>query len=157
MVVTDGRREDILTASREFYSDTARLEIVVSLDEQAKCTQRTFSVLSNANSANSKIDSPNAAIRSTHIIAWMTALNPFHKVTSLGGIFGNIEVIYVSFMMKIPRTQGSYGNLKMDNDAGLKIIDKYGLDEIDEAMKRANNKNGYRKQVLLIPGNDLPQ
>ncbi|TGO52324.1 hypothetical protein BCON_0143g00060 [Botryotinia convoluta] len=34
IVVAGGRSEDILTAPREVYGDTARLEIVVSIGEQ---------------------------------------------------------------------------------------------------------------------------
>lgn len=34
ILITDGRSEDIPTAPRETYSDTARLEIAVSIGEQ---------------------------------------------------------------------------------------------------------------------------
>jgi threonine dehydrogenase-like Zn-dependent dehydrogenase len=52
--------------------------------------------------------SSNAATKQTHIASAMAALRPFGKASFMGGIFGNIEVNYISLMMRSLRIQGSF-------------------------------------------------
>ncbi|KAI9640387.1 hypothetical protein NHQ30_011132 [Ciborinia camelliae] len=163
-VVACGRNEDTLAALRKTYSDTGKLEIVVLNGDQETDTRAMLAASGNGGKgADAYVDfSPNVAAKSTHIAAAMAALKPFGRAAFMGGIFGNIEINYISLMMKSLRIQGRFmydremvvrmikmiekGNLKMGDGAGMKIIGKYGLDEIDEAMEIAKNETGWGNQ-----------
>jgi hypothetical protein len=44
------------------------------------------------------------------------------------------------------------GNLKLGEDStGVKTAGKFGLDEIEEALKLAKKESGWGKQVILMP------
>ncbi|KAA8570099.1 hypothetical protein MFRU_005g02410 [Monilinia fructicola] len=168
-VVACGRNEDALTAFRKTYGHTEKLATVVLTGKLETDTQAMVAASGNGGKgADAYIDfSPNAAANSTHIAAAMAALKPFGRAAFMGGIFGNIQINYISLMMKSLRIQGRFmydremvvrmikmiekGNLKMGGDAGVRTIGKYGLDRIDEAMEIAKNETGWGRQVLLIP------
>jgi hypothetical protein len=86
----------------------------------------------------------------------------------MGGIYGNVDINYISLMMKSLRIQGRFmysrdmivrvikmvekGNLKLGEDAtGMRTVGKFGLDRIYEAIEMAGKEKGWGKQVLLMP------
>ena len=168
-VVACGRNEQTLASLRKTFNATGRLRTVVLTGDQDNDMQAMISAAGNGEKgAEAYIDfSPNAAARSTHIASAMAALRPFGRASFMGGIFGNIEVNYILLMMKSLRIQGRFmygreavvrmikmiekGNLKLGASGGVQIIGKFGLDQIDEAMKIAKMETAWGKQVLLVP------
>jgi threonine dehydrogenase-like Zn-dependent dehydrogenase len=168
-VVACGRNEQTLARLRETFGTSGRLRTVVLTGDQDSDMQEIISAAGNGGrGADAYIDfSPNAAAKSTHIASAMAALRPFGRASFMGGIFGNIEINYISLMMRNLRIQGRFmygreavvrmvkmiekGNLKLGASAGVRIIGRYGLDQIDEAMKIAKMGTAWGKQVLLVP------
>ncbi|KAM3086998.1 hypothetical protein ACMFMF_000929 [Clarireedia jacksonii] len=168
-VVACGRNEQTLASLRETFDASGRLRTVVLTGDQDNDTQAMVLAAGNGGKgADAYIDfSPNAAAKSTHIASAMAALRAFGKASFMGGIFGTIEINYISLMMRSLRIQGRFmytreavvrmikmiekGNLKLGISGGVKTIGKYGLDQIDEAMKIAKTETAWGKQVLLVP------
>ncbi|PQE16204.1 isopropanol dehydrogenase protein [Rutstroemia sp. NJR-2017a BVV2] len=168
-VVACGRNEQTLASLRETFNATGRLRTVVLTGDQDNDMQAMIPAAGNGGKgAEAHIDfSPNAAARSTHIASAMAALRPFGRVSFMGGIFGNIEVNYISLMLRSLGTPGRFmygreavvrmikmiekGNLKLGASGGVQIIGKFGLDQIDESDENSENGTAWGKQVLLVP------
>ncbi|KAE9364409.1 putative isopropanol dehydrogenase [Stipitochalara longipes BDJ] len=169
-VVACGRNETTLSALKKTFGHTGRLETIVLTGDVKIDTAAMITASRNGDKgADAFIDfSPAAAAKSTHIAAAMAALKTFGRACFMGGIYGNVEINYFSVMMKSLRIQGRFmysrdmavrfikmvekGNLKLGEEAtGMRIIGKFGLDRVYEAIELAEREKGWGKQVLLMP------
>jgi len=169
-VVACGRNESTLSEMRKIFDHTGRLETVVLTGDVETDTAAMISASHNGGKgADAFLDfSPPAAAKSTHIASAMAALKPFGKACFMGGINGNVEINYISLMLKSLRIQGRFmygrdsivrlikmiekGNLKLGEEAtGMRTMGTFGLDRIHEAIELAGKERGWGKQVLLLP------
>lgn len=169
-VVACGRDEATLAALNKTFGHTGRLETVVLTGDVKTDTAAMILASGNGDKgADAFIDfSPPAAAKSTHIAAAMAALKPFGRACFMGGIYGNVEINYLSVMLKSLRIQGRFmysrdmvvrfikmvekGNLKLGEEAtGMRIVGKFGLDRVYEAIELAGRERGWGNQVLLMP------
>jgi threonine dehydrogenase-like Zn-dependent dehydrogenase len=153
-----------------FFSSTGRISTVLLTGDVSTDTKAMISASgNNGKGADAYIDfSPAAASKSTHIQAALAALRSKGRAVFMGGINGAVEIDYGLVMMKSLRVQGKFmyeremivrligmvekGNLKLgEKGAGVKIVGRFGLEGIQDAVQEAKKEAGWGRQVVLLP------
>ncbi|KAL9130534.1 MAG: hypothetical protein Q9217_001302 [Psora testacea] len=93
--IAAGRNKAVLKSLESTYAATGRIKTLALTGDQAKDTEAFFILSPNRAGADAYIDfSPPAAAKSTHITAAIGAVKSFGRVALMGGIKGNIELLY---------------------------------------------------------------
>lgn len=169
-VVACGRNAATLETMSSFFASTGRLSTVVLTSDVATDTEAMIAASgNNGKGADAYIDfSPAGAKGSSHIQAAIAALRPKGRAVFMGGIVGGVEIDYSMVMMKSLRLQGRFmyeresvvrllgmlekGNLRLgEKGAGFRIVGRFGLDGIREAVQEARKAAGWGRQVVLLP------
>lgn len=111
--------------------------------------------------------SPPKASRSPHIKAGILALRPKGRMSLMGGAAGDVAFPYYQIMVKGLRLQGSWmftpqqvdevirlvetGRLKLGEEAGIKCLGVYEMEEWEEAFRVAGDEGRAGRFALFAP------
>ena len=171
-VIACGRNKGTLDKMSETFKGSGRLRTVVLSGDVEGDTKSIRAACSNPKGADSLIDfSPPQSAGSKHLLSALSGLRLNGRAMIMGAVFSNPELPYYLVMRNNLRIQGRYmferwhgeqaiklvetGYLKLGDgeNSGIKI-QKFGLDDVEEALDVARKDAGWGNMIVLEPNTE---
>ncbi|KAL9624746.1 MAG: hypothetical protein Q9160_001100 [Pyrenula sp. 1 TL-2023] len=160
-VVAMGRSEEGLRRLKEMYARVETVRMSGSVEQEVEELRKYGPI-----DAVFDISSPLAA-KSTHIKSCVEALREGGRMTLMGGIPEDVGIPYLTVMVKSLVLKGKFmydrgdledlikmvesGVVDLSERARVKLMGRFGLEDIDEAMTAAEKFDKLGEQVVLVP------
>lgn len=167
-VIAMGRNIETLSRVKLTFASDSEKEDRVRIVQITNDQQEEVKALTKYGEADVLLDiSPPMAENSTHIKSAILSLRPSGRVCLMGGLMGDVAIPHAAVMFRDLTIKGKWmyerediyrlirmvesGVLKLGKGAGIQTINRFPLNEWQQAFDAAAERGGPWEKVAIIP------